>query len=184
MPVSPSPTSSMFLNPLSVLPQSLMRATMPGGKGIVGSPGPSPPVFGLPAVAHDSTLGEGVGEACGEPKHHHVALPEVPDLLLLHVHVPDVTEQDHHCRWGQVSGHVPRPPCPSLLDAGTVALGTQCRGLEPVCHEGAHVTPGRRPRGCWDPALDVTGSDPGTGSCDCQLTSSRSEREHPAGLLP
>ena len=78
----------------------------------MGSPDPSSPILGLPAVAHDSTLGERVGEACGEPKHHHIALPEVPDLLLLHIHIPDVTEQDHHCGRGQVSGHVPSHPAP------------------------------------------------------------------------
>ena len=124
MPVPPSPTSSMFLKPLcpATVPY---EGHLPGGKGIVGSPDPSSPVLGLPAVAHDSTLGERVGEACGEPKHHHIALPEVPDLLLLHIHIPDVTEQDHHCGRGKVSSHVPRPPCTSRLDADTVALGTQ-----------------------------------------------------------
>lgn len=68
---------------------------------------------GSPAVAHDGALGEGVGEARGKAKHHHVALPEVADLLLLHAHVPDVAELHHHCGRGRgVSGHAParRPP--------------------------------------------------------------------------
>lgn len=53
----------------------------------------------LPASAHDCTLSKGVGEACCKPEHHHVALPKVTDLFLLHIHILDVFQQDHH--WGQ-----------------------------------------------------------------------------------
>lgn len=56
-----------------------------------------------PAVAHDCALGQGMGEACGKAQHSHVALAEVAHLLLLHVHVADVMEQDHHCGHDQVT---------------------------------------------------------------------------------
>lgn len=53
----------------------------------------------LPASTHDCTLCKGMREACCKPEHHHVALPKVTDLFLLHIHILDVFQQDHH--WGQ-----------------------------------------------------------------------------------
>lgn len=91
------------------------------------------PAQSLPAVAHDSALGEGVGEACRKPQHHHVALPEIPDFLLLHVHIPDVIQQDHHCGWGSVRGPL-LPNCPSRLCAGHGHSGaTLQRTASQVC---------------------------------------------------
>lgn len=48
-------------------------------------------VLPLPASAHDCTLSKGVGKACRDPEHHSVALSKVTDLLLLHIHILDVS---------------------------------------------------------------------------------------------
>lgn len=66
-----------------------------------------------PAVAHDCTLGQGVGETCGKAQHSHVALAEVAHLLLLHIHVADVMEQDNHCGHDQVRTRTRSSPGPA-----------------------------------------------------------------------
>lgn len=136
-PSVPCGDSPIFPKQQGLLPPSPLPGpshTVHSGGPPVGGRGHSQPAVtikspaqSLPAVAHDSTLCEGVGEACCEPQHHHVALPKIPDFLLLHVHIPDVIQLDHHCgAWQEtVSG----PPFSPALP--TCVLGTALWGHSP-----------------------------------------------------
>lgn len=52
--------------------------------------------FYTTALAHDCTLSKGIGEVFCEPERHSVALPNVTDPFLLHIHILDVFQQDLH----------------------------------------------------------------------------------------
>lgn len=113
-----------------------------------------------------------------EPKHHYIALPEVQDLLLLHIRVPDITEQDHHCGAGPRSVAMSPPTLP--LSPG---CGTSAEDQRLLVMEKEFVSSRSEARRCRDPALDVIGSDHSTASVTARLTPNLSEREHLAGLL-
>lgn len=52
-------------------------------------------VRGVPAPPQRGALGQGVGEACSQPQHQHVALPQVADPLLLDAHITQLRQVQH-----------------------------------------------------------------------------------------
>ncbi len=51
-----------------------------------------------PASPQCGTLSQGVGEACSQPQHQQVALPQIAHLLLLDADVTQLCQIQHNCR--------------------------------------------------------------------------------------